>query len=304
MTDYYNKFSTFLKQKYGEKVRKISLDAGFTCPNCSADGKEGCIYCRNDSFSRHENLEYNVAKQMARGIEFARGRMNIKKYIAYFQASTNTFAPATTLKSYYEQALSFENVVGISISTRPDCLPLNVIRLINDLSEKTDVWIELGLQTSHNKTLDLINRGHTYEDFLKAANQLQKLNVRICAHLMLGLPGEGRNEMMETAKRIADLNIHEVKLHPVLILKETKLEKLFKNNSFNSLTLQEYATLAVEFISKLPSDIVIQRLTAEAPKSMLVAPDWSMNKLAVLNAINKEFQIRGLYQGKNCSALE
>jgi uncharacterized protein len=304
MTEFYNKFSTFLKQKYGERVRKICLDAGFTCPNCSADGKEGCIYCRNDSFSRHENLEYNVAKQMSKGIEFARGRMNIKKYIAYFQASTNTFAPATTLKSYYEQALSFENVVGISISTRPDCLSLNVIRLINDLSKKTDVWIELGLQTSHNKSLDLINRGHTYEDFIKAVHQLQKLNVRICTHLMLGLPGEGRNEMMETAKRIADLNIHEVKLHPVLILKETKLEKLFQNNSFNSLTLQEYATVAVDFISKLPSDMVIQRLTAEAPKPMLVAPAWSMNKLAVLNAINKEFQIRGFYQGKNCSTLE
>jgi len=299
MIERYHKFSHFLKQKYGEKVWKISLDAGLRCPNCTADGKEGCIYCRNDSFSRKASLHNeSINEQMARGIDFARSHLGIKKYIAYFQASTNTFAPASHLEQLYNQALSFDGLVGVSISTRPDCLPSPVIELLSDLSKRTDLWIELGLQSSFDKTLELINRGHTFQDFLDAVEKLKKINARICAHLMLGLPGEGRDEILITAQKISRLDIHEVKLHPVLILRDTKLENMLAKGLFSSLTLSQYAQMVVEFIELLPESLVIQRMTAEAPREMLVAPDWSMNKLAVLNAIEAEFQLRDTYQGK------
>ena len=301
MPEYYNKFSNFLKLKYGEKVWKISLDAGFSCPNCTADGREGCIYCRNDSFSRQAlNQNQTIATQMEKGRLFARERLGINKYLAYFQASTNTFASAAILEKYYNEALSFPDVVGISISTRPDCLPFNVIKLIKDLADRTDVWIELGLQSSHNQTLKLLNRGHSYDDFEDAVTELKKINVRICAHLILGLPGETPVDVCATAGKISGLGIDEIKLHPLLILKETALEQLFKTKKIESLLLDEYSALVVDFLEILPKTMVIQRLTAEAPKSMLIAPEWSMNKLAVLTAIDREFESRKSFQGKNC----
>ena len=301
MPEYYNKFSNFLKLKYGEKVWKISLDAGFSCPNCTADGREGCIYCRNDSFSRQaSNQNQTIVTQMEKGRLFARERMGINKYLAYFQASTNTFASAAILEKYYNEALSFPDVVGISISTRPDCLPFNVIKLIKDLADRTDVWIELGLQSSHNQTLKLLNRGHSYDDFEDAVTELKKINVRICAHLILGLPGETPVDVCATAGKISGLGIDEIKLHPLLILKETALEQLFKTKKIESLLLDEYSALVVDFLEILPKTMVIQRLTAEAPKSMLIAPEWSMNKLAVLTAIDREFESRKSFQGKNC----
>jgi len=298
MTEYYYTFSTYLKEKYGEKVRKISLDAGFSCPNCDPDGREGCIYCRNDSFSRQASLlNKSISEQMAEGIKYASGRLNINMYVAYFQASSNTFAPVSLLKKYYEEAIAFDNVVGISIATRPDCLPPKVLDLIQQLTQRIDVWIELGLQSAHNKTLALINRGHTVEEYLAAVKKLQKLNVRICTHLMLGLPGEGPPEVNQTAEQLALSGIDEVKLHPVLILRNTKLESLYQQKTFQALSLREYATMAVDVIERLPARMVIQRLTAEAPESMLVAPAWSHKKSAVINAIKNEFKDRNSYQG-------
>ena len=303
MIDSYYKFSQFLKERYGEKVWKISIDAGFTCPHWDKEtGKEGCVFCRNDSFSDLQS-KYNVSieEQVASGILAAREKYNVRKFIVYFQASTNTFAPVSVLQDYFERAISFDGVVGLSVSTRPDCLPPRVLELVDKLTKKTDVWIELGLQSVHEKTLKLLNRGHTFEDYQNAVAALKNLPVRICTHLMIGLPGEDRQDLLVTAKEIADSGIHEVKLHPLLVLDDTPLAEMFRKGEFRSLQLDEYASLVCDFLEYLPPSMVIQRLTAEAPEHMLLAPRWSLNKLNVIKRIEQEFKRRGTRQGQHHS---
>ena len=298
MQEYYT-FSKFLKEKYKEKVWKVSIDAGFECPNRNElSGRGGCIFCRMDSFSKCQS-EYNINiyDQIREGIELGRERLGIEKYIIYFQASTNTNAPVEILKELYEKAIDFDGVVGLSIATRPDCLENDVIDLINELAHKVDVWVELGLQSAHNKTLELLNRGHSFEDYAVAVEKLSKLPVRICTHIMLGLPGENRQDVLHTAKILAHSPIHEVKLHPLLVLKDTILAKMYEQKKFKSLELEEYASLACDFIEQLPANMVIQRLTAESPHDILLAPLWTKNKHAVINSIRQEFKNRQTYQG-------
>ncbi len=298
MKKYYNKFSDFLIQKYGQKVWKVSLDAGFSCPNCNADGKEGCLFCRNDSFSLmgSESLK-SITQQMHEGMTFARTNLNIAKYLAYFQSSTNTFAPIHQLEKVYNEAIHLENVVGLAISTRPDCLPPKVLDLIAELTRKVDVWIELGLQSIHNSTLEYINRGHTYEDYERAVAKLKELDVRICTHIMLGLPGESRENVMQTAQKMASNGTHEIKIHPLLILKETQMAELFNEGKVMPLEMDDYVSLVVDFLEVLPPEMVIQRLTAESQNNLLIEPVWCINKLRVLNAITVEFEKRGTWQG-------
>jgi radical SAM protein (TIGR01212 family) len=298
MEKYYNKFSDYLLQRYGEKVWKISLDAGFSCPNCDENGREGCIFCRNDSFSLMGSREQkDIVQQIQEGIVAAQKRFNAHKYLAYFQSSTNTFAPINVLEAVFNQAATVQNVIGISISTRPDCLPPAVIDLLDKLTDKVDVWIEVGLQSSHNKTLERINRGHTFGDYLQAIERLKQINVRICTHIMIGLPGETEADVLQTAKRLAVLRTHEVKIHPLLILKGTALETLYQAEKIRALDLNEYAGLAVDFLELLPPEMVIQRLTAEAMRELLIAPQWCNNKLRVLGEIDAEFKRRGSRQG-------
>jgi len=300
MTSPYYKFSQYLKERYGEKVWKVSIDAGFICPNWDrVTGKEGCIFCRNDSFSElQSNRNISIDEQIENGIRLARGKYHIRKFIVYFQASTNTFAPISVLRDYFYRSIRFDGVVGLSISTRPDCLPPAVLKLIEELTEHVDVWVELGLQSRHNRTLELLNRRHTFEDYQKAVSKLKDLPVRICTHLMVGLPGEDRNDLLVTAEEIAHSGIHEIKLHPLLVLEETPLAEMFKRGEFSSLELDEYASLVCDVLERMPPSMVIQRLTAEAPEFMLLAPRWSLNKLQVLNRIEKEFRQRDTWQGK------
>jgi radical SAM protein (TIGR01212 family) len=303
MPDRYNKFSTYLKRRYGEKALKVSVDAGFTCPNrgCS-DRREGCIFCRIDSFAK-ARPELTVPQQIENGIRLARERYNIHKYIVYFQASTNTAAPVSVLEPLFEQSIEFEGVVGLAISTRPDCLPPPVLELIEALSEKVDVWVEIGLQSSHDKTLTFLNRGHTYQDYLTAIGSLKRLNVRICTHLMIGLPNESRQELMATVDEMNNSATHELKLHPLLILKDTPLEQLFTRGDVRELALEEYASMIGDFIGKIRPDMVIQRLTAEAPANILLAPRWSLNKQAVLRRIDEELVKRDIRQGEFFKAI-
>lgn len=294
----YHKFSNFLLRKYGQKVWKVSLDAGLACPNCRVNGKEGCIYCRNDSFSAMGSKEQkSITQQMHEGIARAKQKSKITKFLAYFQSSTNTCAPVDHLEKLFLEAINIKDVVGISIATRPDCLPEDVIHLLHHIAQKIDVWIELGLQSSHNKTLEILNRGHTFEDYTDAIAKLKKIAVRICTHIMIGLPGETRDDIITTAKRIVFCASDEVKIHPLLILKETPLESLYNLGKVTTLALDEYATLVADFLEILPSNMVVQRLTAEAPKELLIEPQWSLNKLSVLHAILTEFRNRNSYQG-------
>ncbi len=299
MAQYYYKFSQFLKERYGEKVWKVSVDAGFSCPNRDAHtGAGGCIFCRLDSFSKMQSWQnIGVSQQIDDGIRLGREKLGSQKFIVYFQASTNTFAPIDSLRQYFTEAIAFPGVVGLSISTRPDCLSKAVLALIEELAQKVDVWVELGLQSIHDRTLKLLNRGHTYRDYLAAIESLKPLPVRICTHIMLGLPGETQEDAMMTAKEIAVSGTHEVKLHPLLVLKETALADMFHAGQFKALELAEYVSCASDFLERLPPDMVIQRLTAEAPQDILLAPQWAMKKAMVLNKIEKEFERRNSRQG-------
>jgi len=299
----YYSFSQFLRQRYGEKVWKISVDAGFSCPNRDGTkGTGGCLFCRLDSFSDMASWRnIDVARQVADGLAAAGGRRGIRKFIVYFQASTNTYAPIEILRKYFFSALSHPEVVGLSIATRPDCLPPEVLRLIEELSERLDVWVELGLQSAHDATLERIRRGHTFADYAAAVALLRPLPVRICTHLMLGLPGETREKMIETARRVAVLGGDEVKLHPMLILKETPMEDLYRRGKTAAMELQDYAQTACDMIEQLPPGMVLQRMTAEAPAAMLLAPLWALDKMRVRRAIEEELLRRDSRQGLHWS---
>jgi radical SAM protein (TIGR01212 family) len=296
---YYYKFSQFLKEKYGEKVWKITVDAGYSCPNRdSLSGKEGCIFCRVDSFSKMQSLKnLDVTQQISESIHSQELAAKARKYIVYFQASTNTFAPVDILRRNFLKALTFKQVIGLSIATRPDCLQIPVLELLKELTEHTDIWIEIGLQTSHDRTLSYLKRGHTFKDFLDAVEKLKNLPVRICVHLIMGLPGENTDDVMRTASQIADLPVHELKIHPLLILKHTPLAELFYQNLIHVLELSEYISLVCDFIERIPARMVIQRLTAEAPADILIAPNWVSGKQIILNGIDEEFKRRNSHQG-------
>ncbi len=305
MIDRYYKFSRFLKDKYGEKVRKISVDAGFSCPNKDPlTGEGGCIFCRNDSFSHMQSVQnISAIEQIKKGIHIAKQKYGINKYIIYFQSSTNTYAPVDVLRRYFMESIAFEGVVGLSIATRPDCLSEDVIELLNELSRKVDLWLELGLQSSFDSTLSYINRGHTFQDYLNAVQKLSALKIRICTHIMIGLPGEGRQQVIETANKIAQTGTQEVKIHPLLILKDTQLENIYLKGEIQELKLDEYLQLVCDFLERLPPTMVVQRLTAESQLDMLLAPVWIKNKMAVLRYIEQELKRRETFQGSRFENL-
>ncbi|MDP8229728.1 MAG: TIGR01212 family radical SAM protein [Candidatus Gorgyraea atricola] len=289
----YYKFSTYFKNKgFKERVQKITVDAGFSCPN--RDGKisdNGCIYCNNEGFSPNTRKSFgSIEEQIAKGIK----RANAKKFIVYFQAYTNTYAPLDKLKQIYDSARKFEDVVGISIATRPDCVNRDVIDLIDSYTKDYEVWIEYGLQTIHKKTLGLINRGHLYEDFLKAVDLTRKKkDIKICAHVIIGLPFEDEGMIIETARSVASFKLDGIKIHPLHIIKSTKLEELYKAGRFQVLELEEYIDLAVKFLEHLWPGTVIQRISADCPRDLLVAPLWILDKSKVLRGIEQKDTFQG-----------
>ncbi|MCM8804898.1 MAG: TIGR01212 family radical SAM protein, partial [Candidatus Omnitrophica bacterium] len=229
----YKKYSDYLKKKFGCRVHKISVYAGFFCPNLDGTlSKKGCIYCNNYAFSPclRENLE--IEKQIEKGIEYGKKRFKAEKFIVYFQPYSNTYAPIEILKEKYGIVKKFSEVVGISIGTRPDCIDYEKLKLIESYSDKYEVWIEYGLQSVHDKTLKIINRNHTYSDFLNAYNLTRKRNIKICVHVIIGLPGETRKDILETAKECGRLKFDGIKIHPIHILKDTELERWYKGKRF------------------------------------------------------------------------
>ena len=297
----YKTFNRHLREIFGEKVFKVSLDAGFTCPNRDGTlGYGGCIYCSargSGDFageadkSIHEQFE-DVLQMMSRKWPA------IAKYIAYFQAYTNTYAPVEKLKEVFEQALVEKGVVGLSIATRPDCLPEEVLDYLEELNQRTYLWVELGLQSIHDQTMEWVGRGHTYEDFLKGLEKLRSRGIRVCAHIILGLPGETISGMMATARAIADLPIQGVKIHLLHVLKGTPLAKIYEREPFPMLSQEEYVSLVADIIEILPPEMIIHRLTGDAPRKDLIAPLWSLKKWEILNAFDKELEQRKTWQGK------
>jgi len=302
----YHKFSLYLKETFGCRVYKISLDAGFSCPN--RDGKlsnEGCIYCDNAAFSVNTRVSgKSLEDQIKQGMDFGRKRYNAEKFIVYFQAYTNTYAPLNVLKERYDVIRKFEDIVGLSIGTRPDCIDEATLDLIKSYSDDYDVWIEYGLQSVNPNTLEFINRGHTYEDFLNAFTMTKRKGIKVCVHVIIGLPNETEKEILNTAKALATLKLDGVKVHPLHIVKGTKLERSFNEGSYKALELDEFVRLSTEFLKYLWPDTVVQRISADCPESHLAAPLWILNKPLVLDMVDerlkKEDAFQGIFYKKSC----
>lgn len=297
----YHTLDYYLKNKFNEKVFKVSLNAGFSCPNLDGTkGKGGCIYCSNKGSG---DFAGNPLKDIKEQFDTIKNRMHLKwkdgKYIAYFQAFTNTYAPLEVLKKHFEYALTLENVVGISISTRPDCLPLNVVEYLKDLSKRTFLVVELGLQSIHDETGKIINRCHTFKDFLEGYEKLKSRNINVCVHIINGLPYETKNMMLETVRQISHLEMHSIKIHLLHILKGTKICKMHEQNLFKTLSLEEYVDIVCDQIELLPPETIVQRVTGDGGKEHLIAPLWSLKKFVVMNEIDKEFVRRKSFQGIN-----
>lgn len=299
MTKRYNSLSDFLKQKFGCKVFKVSLNAGFTCPNRDGTkGAGGCIYCSQSSLEPLKSADSaDIKNQVLSGIEYIKKRHGAKKFIAYFQMNSNTYAETDILENLYKQAIVHPDIVGLAISTRPDCVDENVISLLSALSQKKFLWLELGLQSANDRTLKSINRCHTVQDFINAVDLAKTKNIPVCAHAILGLPDETKNDMLHTARFLTDMNIWGIKLHHLHIHKQTKLEELYKQGKVKLLGLEEYAKLVVDFLECTNPKIIIHRLCGDTSRKFLVAPEWSVNKFVIIDRILKIMEKRDAYQG-------
>ena len=299
MNPYYS-LNTYLKDTYGEKLYKLSLNAGMTCPN--RDGHldtRGCIFCSaGGSGDFAESSFLSITEQIEQGKLRVQKKMKGNKYIAYFQAYTNTYAPLPYLEKIFTEAIEHPDIKILSIATRPDCLSLEVIQLLKELSSRKPIWVELGLQTIHERTATYIRRGYQLSCFEQAVYALHDAGIDVIVHTILGLPGETKEDMLATANYVASLPVQGIKLQLLHILKGTDLAKDFLKNEFSVLDLESYTDIVVSIVERLPKYLVIHRITGDGPKNLLIAPLWSGDKKRVLNTINKEFRLRNTWQGK------
>lgn len=294
----YHTLDYFYKHKFNSKVFKVSLNGGFTCPNIDGTkGIGGCIYCKGGSGEFGGNPKDNIIKQFNEIKDMLSRKWPNSKYIAYFQANTNTYAPVEVLKEKYEAVLNLPNVVGINIATRADSISDECLDYLEDLSKKTYLTVELGLQTIHEETSNLINRCHTLDEFHSMVEKLRKRNINVVVHIINGLPYETKDMMIETVKYLNKLDIQGIKIHMLSIVKDTMLEKMYKENPFHILTKEEYIDIVCEQLEYLRPEIVINRITGDPNKEDLIEPNWLVKKFCVLNDIDKEMKKRDIYQG-------
>jgi hypothetical protein len=300
MNKRYNDLNTYLRSLFGCRVQKITVDAGFSCPN--RDGTlatGGCIYCNTRGAGTGDHSRgLTITDQLLQGKQALSRRYKAKKFLAYFQSFSNTYAPVDMLQKLYDEALAVEDVVGLSIGTRPDCVDESVLALLQDYAAHHLVWIEYGLQSARDETLELINRGHDASCFSDTVRATRNRGIKICAHVILGLPGETRNDMLHTAKTISDLEIDGLKLHLLYVVKGTRLEGLYRRQEYSCLEQHEYVALVCDFLERIPPDLVIQRLTGDPHPEELVAPEWSLKKSETLQQINDTLEQRDSWQGK------
>ena len=297
----YHTLDYFYKTKFHEKIFKISLNAGFTCPNIDGTvGYGGCIYCsKSGSGEFAGNKEDSLEKQFQEIKQVMTRKWKDGKFIAYFQARTNTYAPVEVLKRVYEKALSFENVIGLSIGTRPDAISKECLDYLEELNQKTFLTIELGLQTIKEETSKLINRCHTLQCFEDMVKELRKRNINVVVHIINGLPYETKEDMINTVKYLNTLDIQGIKIHMLSIIKDTPLERLYQKEHFHVLTKEEYIDIVISQLEYLRPEIVIHRITGDPDPKELIEPTWLIKKFCVLNDIDKEMVRRDTYQGKN-----
>lgn len=296
----YHTINYYYHEKYHEKVCKISLNAGFSCPN-KINGS-GCIFCSklgSGDFAGEKDVD--LVTQFASIKNIMQKKWPKAKYIAYFQANTNTYAPVNILKEKYESVLKLPNVVGLSIATRPDAISIECMKYLSDLNKKTDLTIELGLQSIHEKTLEFINRGHGLKVFEDCVKKLQQNNIKVVVHIINGLPYETKEMMVDTVKYLNSLKIDGIKIHMLHVIKDTPLADLYQDNPFPILSKEEYVDIVVSQLEYLDPKVVIHRLTGDPKKEDLIAPNWVLKKFCVLNDIDKEMVKRNTYQGAKTS---
>ena len=296
----YNSFNSVLRNTFQTRVHKVGLRMDFTCPN--RDGRVatgGCTYCNNSGHTPEGfRPGMSVTEQLEQGTDAIRRRHRAEKFIAYFQSYTNTYGPVTKLERLYREALDFPGVVGLAIATRPDCVSDDVLDLAADLARDTYLWLELGLESMHDKTLRWVNRGHGLREFLDAVERSKARGLQLCAHLILGFPTETREEILKTPALLNRMGIDGVKLHNLHVIKNTVLEQIYLSGAFELFGREAYVALAVDFLERLAPEIVIHRLTGETYRELTVAPDWSINKIGVLNVIHQELERRNTWQGR------
>lgn len=295
----YYPFDSFLKNRFGEKIYKVSLDGGFTCPNRDGTiGTGGCIFCsEGGSGDFASDARLSVSDQITQGISLVAAKNPSSRYIAYFQAFTNTYAPMSRLRKLFTEAIEDSRIAALAIGTRPDCLPDNVLALLKELNERKPVFVELGLQTIHPVTAGLIRRGYPLSCFEEAVRNLSSIGVWTVVHLILGLPGETEDMMLESVRYLNSLPIHGVKFSMLHILKGTDLADIYREKPFPVFTMESYVNLILQCIGNLRSDIVIHRLTGDGPKDLLIAPLWSLRKRTVLNNIAHQLKVQDIRQG-------
>lgn len=296
----YYSFDYMLKERFSEKIYKVALNGRMTCPNRDGTlGNRGCIFCSaggSGDFAgdKQDSITTQIEKQAAR----LRMKRNASSFIAYFQAYTNTYAPVAYLRSIFTEAISHPNVVALSIGTRPDCLGEDVLNLLEELNQQKPVWVELGLQTIHEKTASYIRRGYPLSCFHNAVEQLRRRNLEVIVHTILGLPGETKENILETMNYLNHMDIQGIKLQLLHVLRNTDLAKDYLDGKFSVYEMNEYIDLVIDCLEHLSPKIVIHRLTGDGPKDLLIAPTWSSAKKTVLNTLHHECKIRGAYQGK------
>ncbi|MFP3870396.1 MAG: TIGR01212 family radical SAM protein [Syntrophobacteria bacterium] len=299
LTRRYCDLNSALRRHFGCRVQKITLDAGLTCPNRDGTvGVGGCIYCNSRGSGTGLSCHYSITQQLEQGKERLRRRYRAKKFIAYFQSFSNTYGPLNRLGRIYREALAVDDVVGLTIGTRPDCVPDNVLDLLAELNQQTYLWVEYGLQSIHDHTLKIINRGHNVAAFLDAVERTRKRGLRICVHVILGLPGETKADMLATAQALANLDFQGIKIHLLYVIQNTPLAELFHRGAYRCLSRAEYVDMVCDFLALLPSHLIIHRLTGDPHPHELVAPQWALEKQTNLQAVQNTLERRDLWQGK------
>ena len=303
MSNYYLTFSDFLKKKFGQKVYKVTLDAGFSCPN--RDGtlsSDGCIFCDDSgSFSRLYSPTLPIEEQLQVGMVKIKNRYHAEKFLAYFQAYTNTYKPVNELKQLYDKVF-IDNVVGMSIGTRPDCVDEEKLDLISSYNvDNRFIQVEYGIQSVHDKTLKFINRGHDFACFEKACKKSKERGLTVCAHVILGLPNETYDDMMQTAKTLAKMSIDGIKIHMLAVMEGTKIHKMFNDGKINLMSEDDYITTVCDFLEYLPPEMIVQRLAGNGKREIRIQPRWLGKKLELVGKMEKEFERRGTKQGSKFS---
>lgn len=299
-TTLYNDYGTWIRNKFPYRVQKISIDAGFSCPNRDGSiSKGGCIFCDNRTFNpTYCNPHKSIKEQIAEGKDFFARKYPNMKYIAYFQAYTNTYAPIDKLKSMYEEALECEDVIGIAIGTRPDCVNNDILDYLADLNRQTFVTVEYGIESVNDNTLKLINRGHDFACSKRAIEETATRGITTGGHIILGLPGEDEKESIRQAPIVSSLPLDILKIHQLQIIKNTKLADMYAERPFHLYSTDEYISLITNYIQLLRKNLVLERFVSQSPKSLLIAPDWGIKNYEFTNKLINHLKVTGTFQGK------